>query len=222
MKYSSACNEIIVLIKKVIEEQNLDDWFVDYPWLTGFLGNPNSSVWFIGRNPSESAVERVDSKSKEKSTNLQWSCLDIAAQLWRESVTEAGLKDEPACEDCGWRCYITNTVKEPKIITNQNQNSRKKAYWQKQADRWQSVLQAQIYLGSPKVIVASGNQAYEILKYMESQGLKCPSIEKVDDYSYITNRPDNIQNLPPNHNIRRTQYKRNIFNIARKYPYYDD
>ena len=213
------CDKLKQMTKSVIREHSLNDWFVEYPWLTGSLGNPNSPVWFVGEIPSMNAVKRVDKGSNLKSPNLQWSCLDKGAGLWREAVVGAGLKDEPACEDCGWRCYITNAIKEPKIVTYHSMDSQKNSYWREQADRWQSVLQAEIKSGSPMIIVTLGNQTHIILKYMETKGLKCPDIKKIYSYSYITDRPDNQQQLKRNHAERRKQYKRSIADIARQYPY---
>ena len=82
------------------------------PWLTGHLGDPTAAVWFLGLYPSLTPVERIDRISPVKSPNLQWSCNDRGARLWREAVAEAGLKDGPSCQDCGWHCYITNVIKE--------------------------------------------------------------------------------------------------------------
>ena len=87
-------NEIISEINKVIRDNYLCDWFTKFPWLTGSLGNLKASVWFLGEYPSRTAIDKVDKKAGAggATPNLQWSCLDESAKLWREAVTEAGLK----------------------------------------------------------------------------------------------------------------------------------
>ena len=49
---------------------------------------PQSPVWFLGEYPSRAAVDKVDKKAKADdikiTPNLQWTCLDDSAKLWRE------------------------------------------------------------------------------------------------------------------------------------------
>ena len=188
-----------------------------YPWLTGHLGAPTAAVWFLGLYPSLTPVERIDRISPVKSPNLQWSCNDRGARLWREAVAEAGLKDGPSCQDCGWHCYITNVIKEVMGLKEQKL-MKTKAYWQEQAVKSQGSLQEQIKSGSPKVMVVMGNQAFKILMFMKKRGLEiCLPIERISIYSYITNFPDRKQGFGPNHPERVKQYKRDIADIACRY-----
>ena len=118
-------NRIDSEIKKIIRDHGLCDWLTKYPWLTGSLGNLKAPVWFLGEYPSRTAIAKVDKKADAggATSNLQWSCFDESAKLWREAVTEAGLKVGEPCDDSGWNCYITNIIKEPQIPSNLNTQS---------------------------------------------------------------------------------------------------
>ena len=208
--------EINQAITKVIRDHYLCDWFTKFPWLTGSLGNLKAPVWFLGEYPSRAAVEKVDKKAKaddiEITPNLQWSCLDDSAKLWREAVAEAGLKVGNPCDDSGWNCYITNFIKEPQIPGEINTQSILKIM--KEAERWQSVLQLQLCLGAPKVLVVMGQRANKILEHLKHNGLQCPSTVKIPSYAYIITKPDNKLKLGPRHPARIELYKLKIAYIA--------
>ena len=211
--------KINLAIKKVIRDHALCDWFNEYPWLTGSLGNLKSPVWFLGEYPSCTAVAKVDKKANANGTkltpNLQWSCFDESAKLWREAVTEAGLKVGEPCDDSGWNCYITNIIKEPQTPGRFNKQS--KLTIKRDAERWQSVLQLELCLGAPKVLVVMGERASKVLEHLKNNGLQCPTIEKIHSYAYITTKPDNKLKLRPRHPARIELYKLRIAYIAALY-----
>lgn len=206
----------IELIKEVINKNQLYDWFNQFDWLTGFLGNPNSPIWFIGENPSLTYVRSVDRRSIEKSENLQWNIHD-GDRLLRDAITEAGLKQGAPELNEHWSCYITNAIKEPEIVRERNEKKRNPQYWKEQAERWLPVLQKQIDSGNPKVLVALGGQAHKILNHMVKHGLKTPEIEKIHHYSYIMMRPEAGTSRGPRHPDRIIEFKESIKKIAKKY-----
>ena len=203
-------------ITKIIRDQALCDWFIKYPWLTGSLGNLKAPVWFLGEYPSRAAVDKVDKKAKadgiELTANLQWSCLDDSANLWREAVTEAGLKVGKLCDDSGWNCYITNIIKEPQTPGKFNEQSKLKI--KREAERWQSVLQSELCLGAPNVLVAMGERTNKVLEHLKNNGLQCPPTEIIPSYAYIMTKPDNKLKLGPRHPARIELYKLRIAYIA--------
>ena len=209
-------NRINSEIKKIILDHALCNWFTEYPWLTGSLGELKACVWFLGEYPSRTAVANVVKKAKasgiEITPNLQWSCLDDSAKLWREAVTEAGLKVGNPCDESGWNCYITNFIKEPQIPSEFNTQSILKI--KEEAERWQSVLQSELCLGAPKVLVVMGERANKVLEHLKKNGLRCPPTVKIPSYSYIITKPDNILNLGPRHPARIELYKLRIADIA--------
>lgn len=208
--------ELVQSIKEIIHRDHLDNWFNDYPWLTGQLGNINSPVWFIGENPSLSGVRNIDRMSVDKTENLQWNS-SSGDKLLREALSESGLKYEVPGSNEGWECYITNAIKEPEIVSERNKKKRDSSYWKEQAKRWMPVLQEQIDIGRPEVLVALGGQAEKILRYMITIGLQAPRIEKIHHYSYIMKRPEAGTSRGPGHPDRILEFKNSIREIARSY-----
>ena len=209
-------NQILNAIKKVIKKYNLYDYFKDYPWLTGYIGNLNSTVWFVAENPSLSGVKNVHNRHTEHTENLQWNS-HSGDWLLRNSLTEFGFKKGDSYENVGWNCYITNVIKEPETVGIRNKKKQNKKYWQEQALHWLPILQLQINNGKPKVLVAIGGQALEILNFMKLNGLKSPQFDKIPHYSYIMKRPDRKTNLGPGHPTRIKEFKDEILRIKNKY-----
>ncbi|EGL53099.1 hypothetical protein MAMP_00314 [Methylophaga aminisulfidivorans MP] len=210
--------DIVQATRTTIKDNQLTDWLSDYPWLTGCLGNPNASVWFIGENPSLNGVINVNKRSPEteKTENLQWNS-HAGDKLLREAMTDAGLKQGPVELNEGWNCYITNAIKEPEIVTERNLKKRNSDYWKVQAELWLPILQQQIDNGDPKVLVLLGGQSEKIIHYMIKLGLKVPATEKIHHYSYIMMRPESGTNRGPRHPDRIAEFKASIKSIAKKY-----
>ena len=93
--------EIIQAQKVVINANNLFDWFEEYPWLTGYIGDIHSQIWFLGENPSLTQVIK-QSKKQQLNENLQWNA-SAGDQLLREAITEANLKDGNPLKNEGWK-----------------------------------------------------------------------------------------------------------------------
>ena len=203
-------------IKEIIRNNHLDDWLADYPWLIGYIGDPSASIWFIGENPSLSGVKAVDKRSPGRTENLQWNSHD-GDRLLREAITEAGLKSGPPEAEGGWRCYITNAIKEPEIVAVRNEKKRDSQYWKAQAERRFPVLQRQIDSGNPKVLVALGGQAFKIINYMRKLGLRYPRLEKINHYSYVMFRPEAGSRRGPRHPDRISEFKESVLAIAQRY-----
>lgn len=206
---------IISRIRETIAAHDLPEWLDEFPWLTGYLGDPQFPVWFVGENPSRAAVERIDRREPAKTENLQWNCHD-GDQLLRESLTEAGLKTGNPSANSGWRCYLTNVVKAPEIVGDRN--ARKTAASMREEARiWLPVLQNEIDSGKPLVLVAIGGQSHKLLIYMRELGLKTPAITRIDHYSYVMSRPDRKAGLGPRAPARIAYFKASILEIARRY-----
>lgn len=206
---------IIELQKQIIRDNNLFDWFNDYSWLDGFIGNIYSPIWFLGENPSLTQMNK-QLATKDLDKNLQWNA-SAGDKLLRDSITETGLKNgDPNLND-GWNCYITNVIKEPEIVVERNKKKQDSGYWKKQAEIWLPVLQMQINIGNPKVLVCLGGQSEKILKHMVKIGLNTPSIEKIHHYSYIMLRPEAGTRRGPRHPDRIREFKDSIKKIVEKY-----
>lgn len=203
-------------VESVIAESGLPNRLEELPWLTGSLGNQNSPVWFIGENPSLSGVEIVDRRSSEHFENLQWNSHD-GDRMLREAITEAGLKEGHPEASGGWKCYITNAIKEPERVGLRNEKKRDSRYWKDQARRWLPLLQAEIDAGHPKVLVALGAQVEKILQCMRSIGLRAPQIRKINHYSYEMLRPEAGTRRGPRHPDRIREFKDSIREIANEH-----
>lgn len=209
-------NAIDRAVKSVITEHGLYNWLADYPWLKGYLGDLQSPVWFIGENPSLQGVTQIHSRNDAKSENLQWNSHD-GDRLLREAITEAKLKRGLPATNVGWHCYITNAVKAPEVVHERNLRKRKSDYWRRQAEIWMPVLQLQIELGRPRVLVALGAESLKILRHMMKIGLRMPALEKIHHYSYIMMRPEAGTGRGPRHPDRIREFRESILAIAGKY-----
>lgn len=216
MEKKSFQEEIDKAIKSVIRKYNLYNYLNDFPWLTGYLGNPHSAVWFIGENPSLQGLKNVHNRNKQHNENLQWNS-HSGDWLLRDSLTESGFKNGDPKENIGWNCFITNVIKEPEEVEKRNKKKREKGYWQEQALRWLSVLQLQINMGNPKILVAIGGQSLKILNFMKLNGLTSPEFDQIPHYSYIMKRPDRKTNLGPGHPERIKEFKIAILEVKNKY-----
>lgn len=202
--------------KDIININHLNNWLDDYPWLTGHLGNPQASVWFIAENPSLKKVIWVDKKFTGKTANNQWSYSVKECELFRDAITEAGLKSGNPASNEGWNCYITNAIKEPESVKKRNENMTTMSL-EEQTKRWLKVLQYEIDNGNPKVLVALGKKVERILNIMVRNGLKCPPIERIHHYSYIMLRPEAGTKRGPRHPERIVEFKESIRGIAQSY-----
>lgn len=216
----TSSSKYIAHIQNTIKKHSLTDWLRKYKWLNGHLGNPEFPIWFVGENPSikgvnRIAAKRIDGHKLAESENLQWNCHASETRMFREALTEAGLKTGELCENTGWRCYITNAVKTPDVVKDRNA-SKNEASMRKEAEIWWPVLQYQIDSAKPLVLVALGGQSYKLLKYMHDCGLKMPpSIARIDHYSYVMKRPRG--KVPGGAPARIEDFKAKIREIARQY-----
>lgn len=93
--------EIIIQAQKdVIETHGLCDWFEDYPWLTGFIGDIHAPVWFLAENPSLKQILK-QAGNLDLTENLQWNA-SPGDCLLREAITEANLKTGDPKKNEGW------------------------------------------------------------------------------------------------------------------------
>lgn len=205
----------IARIRETITAHNLPEWLDEFPWLTGYLGDSQSPVWFVGENPSLSAVRRIDGREPAKTENLQWNCTP-GDWLLREALTEAGLKTGDPSANSGWRCYLTNAVKAPAVVGDRNAG-KTAVSMRKEAEIWLPVLQHEIDSGSPSVLVAVGGQSHKLLGYMRQLGLRTPEITRINHYSYVMSRPDRKAGLGPRDLARITSFKTSILDLARRY-----
>ncbi len=208
----SDIREIIQEQQDAIKAHGLCDWFEKYPWLTGSIGDIHAPVWFLAENPSLSQLDKQAMKP-DLNENLQWNASE-GDHLLREAITEAGLKAGDPKKDEGWTCYISNVDKGPDIAGKRRRDT---IFLKCRAAMWIPVLQKQVDLGSPKILVTLGNNADEILRHMRRLGLRAPGSEKIHHYSYIMMRPESGgKRRPRGHPERIKEFKDSIADIAKR------
>jgi hypothetical protein len=204
------------IIKETIKVHKIYNWLRDYPWLKGYIGERNFPIWFVAENPSLRGVKRVHDKNKIVSDNLQWNA-HAGDWLFREALVKAGFKMGDPRDGEGWKCYITDIIKEPEIVKDRNLKKSNSSYWKSQAMTWLPVFLEEIRLGRPEVFVAVGNQTRVILEFLRKKGVSLPRIDQIQHYSYIMFRPDNKTGLGPGHDKRKRDFITSVRRIKKLY-----
>lgn len=165
----------------------VSDWLGKFPWLVSSLGEPSSPIWFIGENPSLKQVERAtDPDGGRPSLQAQWWA-SSGDKLFRRALVEAGLKEGTISSPGGWRCYITNLVKEPDYVSARN-SRRSKA--DVSVRRWAEVLKWQLACGQPKLVVFMGKAVGRMASDLQSCGaIQWPRTALIEHYAYVAKRP---------------------------------
>ena len=189
---------------------SLFDHREEYPWLTGALGNPNSDIWFIAENPSLTQIERVQNPDGGSPTpEAQWWSSQ-GDKLFREMLVNHGFKKGTIDSPGGWKCYITNVVKETdysKRWHEKTQEVRNTA-----AEIWSGVLAWELANTKPKFVVIFGGSTETLLNHLESIGkIKLPKSEKIKHYAYIGQRAEG--KLGPMHPDRIKRYSEDFDRI---------
>ena len=143
----------------------------DFPWLYGALGQVPSDVMFICENPSLTGVERADMRTLSGGTaNIedQWcggpksNCI----KRFRPALCELGLKTTSPVTLGGWRCYITNVIKEADVVRDFNARNKEQI-----AVEWADVLAWEIEAVSPKVMFTVGSSATKLVGSLQRRRL---------------------------------------------------
>jgi len=185
-----------------------------YPWLTGFLGTPFSNIWFVAENPSLTMVERVTHRSVEPPTEeTQW-CISRGDLLFRDMLVKHGFMNPPRDEAGGWRCYITDVIKETDYVARWRTQSNQ--VLKQIAEVWSEVLAWELETSKPKIVVAMGKQTQRLIAHLQKEkGLRFPQVEYVHHYSYIALRPRGKQG--PMHPERIKEYDSQMARVAERF-----
>jgi hypothetical protein len=201
---------------ETIRAHKIYNWLKDYAWLKGYIGDRSYPIWFVAENPSLRGVERVHKRNRLISENSQWNA-HAGDRLFREALVKAGLKAGDPLDGEGWKCYITDIIKEPEIVKDRNLRKRDSSYWKNQALNWLPVFLEEIRLGRPEVLVAVGSQTRPILEFLRNKGASLPRIDQIQHYSYIMFRPDNWTGLGPGHSKRKRDFIASVQRISKLY-----
>lgn len=182
-----------------------------FPWLTGALGEPDAGIWFVGENPSLSQVARVkDPLGGPPTEEAQWWA-SRGDRLFRELLVRHGFKDGPVEAPGGWRCYITNVIKEADYAQRWRGSPAERR--SAAADAWLPVLEWELRQSRPRLVVALGKTVRQHLAHLERRGLRLPRTETIHHYAYVALRPD--AHRGPMHPDRVREYGDQFSDVAR-------
>ena len=102
---------------------------LDHPWLYVALGEVPSEVMFICENPSltgvqQAHVDTVDGRAPDIEAQWWGGANNPAAKRVRVALHRLGLKRTPPTLKGGWRCYITNVIKEMNVAGDHKKSSK--------------------------------------------------------------------------------------------------
>ncbi len=164
-----------------------------HSWLYGALGAVPSDVMFICENPSKSGVEgaeKVASRSgRQPDIEDQWRGSgpgDPATKRFRPVLCKFGLKLNPPDDPGGWRCYITNVIKEMAVAGDWEKLSLARVKYPK-ADEWADILEWELQQVKPSWVFCVGDKAHDLVGRLQRSG-RLPSIQgrhihKITHYS---------------------------------------
>jgi uracil-DNA glycosylase len=160
-------------------------------WVTGYLGDPFASVWFIAENPSLTQVEKIT--APHPTSELQWT-MSAGDKLLRRLLAKYGFKEGGELSPGGWCCYLTDVIKSTALVKDHNMQSEEAL--RATARAWAPVLRWELDGGRPRIVVAMGNRARSMLNYLIETG-EIPDPANWDawrthipHYVYVASRPD--------------------------------
>jgi hypothetical protein len=146
-----------------------------YPWLYGALGEVPSEVMFICENPSltgvgKAHVDTIDGRLPDIEAQWWGGYNDPAARRFRPVLRRLGLKQSHSASRGGWKCYITNVVKEANLA-GLEQDSKDQRERIQQARQWADVLCWEFERAQPKHVFCVGRDAFAAVQRLQSEGL---------------------------------------------------
>lgn len=146
----------------------------EFPWLYGALGEVPSDVMFICENPSIKGMEKASTDTIDSGPpdiEAQWwgGSTDFAATRFRVALSQLGLKATGPRERGGWKCYITNVIKQSdKAINHEKTDNKIK---RQMARDWVDILKWEIGHVKPKFVFCVGGAAHTYVRQIQHEGL---------------------------------------------------
>jgi hypothetical protein len=189
---------------------DLYDHRPQHPWARGAHGDPHAGIWLIAENPSLTQVERVrDPHGGPPTIESQWWSSE-GDKLLRKMLVKFDFKSGPFDSPGGWKCYITNVIKEADYTQHwreKTQPARNQA-----AEIWSGLLDWELKNSRPRLVVIMGGQTRKLLDHLQTVGkIKLPHTEQITHYAYIGQRPQG--SLGPMHPQRVNAYEQEFARI---------
>jgi hypothetical protein len=199
------------------DHPEIHDHRAEFPWITGFLGDPFAGIWFVAENPSKGMAKRAQiSIPKRLSPETQWA-ISPGDILFRKMLFKHRFKKGSHVSPGGWRCYITDLLKSAVEAEAWNREDRERQF--QVAESWAGVFSWELRTGRPKLLVVMGKRVQDLLTYLTRRGLLLllPPTVHIDHYAYIGQRADARRGLPPMHPTRVAEYEEQFTMVARAY-----
>lgn len=158
-----------------------------FTWLYGALGQVPSEVMLVCENPSLTGVERADVRTISggaPSIEDQWcggprsNCI----KRLRPALFELGLKTTPPLQPGGWRCYITNVIKEADVVRDFTARNKPQI-----AAEWADVLSWELAQVMPRVLLTVGDSATALVRELQA-GRLLPATLRTHKVMHYSNR----------------------------------
>jgi hypothetical protein len=147
----------------------------EFTWLYGALGAVPSDVMFICENPSlagvrSASIDTIDGRAPDIEAQWWGGRKNSAAKRFRPLLRRMGLKTSHPAARGGWRCYITNVVKEANVA-GADQRAKSPAERAEQARAWADVLEWEIDEVSPSHVFCVGDAAHKAVSRLQREGM---------------------------------------------------
>ncbi len=160
----------------------------EFGWMRGFLGDPRAGVWFVSEAFSRGAVEKAVAAGAQLSPDDQWT-VTAGDKIFRDMLVKYGFKTgQPQSKD-GWRCYITNVMKDGVYVEESNESGFDRKL--QRAIAWAPILDWELKTGRPKLLVVMGNTPQRLIdELVDRRRLpQLPTTTKIWSYAYVGQRP---------------------------------
>ena len=144
---------------------------VEFPWLYGALGQVPSRVMLICENPSLRGVEKASVRpivGDVPTIEDQWcggrrsNCI----KRLRPALFDVGLKVTHSDAPGGWRCYLTNVIKEADVVSSFAGRDKSTI-----ATEWAEVLAWEFERVQPRLLFTVGDSATGLVRLLQSRRL---------------------------------------------------
>jgi hypothetical protein len=142
----------------------IPDHRANFPWITGFLGDPSAAICFVAENPSLGMARRGRVPVSGLLTSEKQWAISPGDLLFREMLVKHGFKKGSPHSPGGWRCYITDLLKSAVRAEEWNRESREDR--RRVAEVWARVFSWELVTVSPQLIVVMGRKVQDLLTHL--------------------------------------------------------
>lgn len=143
-----------------------------FPWLYGALGDHRADVMFVCENPSLSGCKKAKNPlGGPPDFDTQWTGnpTNRRDKRFRTVLCDLGLKEGGIWDRGGWRCYITNVIKQAAFVRDWRRVSRHEKL--RTARQWGEILQWELDVVRPRTVFCVGGNAHWMVKQLQREAV---------------------------------------------------